>query len=161
MLVGRSLDIVFMVRPPVSPLVETKAIWTEQFAPYASPRYLRKNGAPNTLESYAGHRWIVFDEDLPMHSVWWKKRFGNSPLQGQIACSVASMDEMLALAEDGVGITVLPDYFVQSALRKDTIVRVDAKHGSVRATNSIFLAWRKNTIPTTRFTMTREALLRR
>lgn len=94
-----------------------------------------------------------------MHAVWWERRFGSAPLRGEVVCRMANMDEMLALVEAGIGIAVLPDYFVDGALRRRTIVRVDARHAAQKATNQIALAWRKNAVPTGRFIAARDILV--
>lgn len=158
MLLDRELDFAILVRSAVSPVVESTTVFRERFSPYASPKYLRRRGTPSTVESFAEHRWIVFDGDLPMHAVWWAHRFGSATMRGQVVCNVANLDEMLALVEEGVGMSVLPDYFVRAALDRRTIVEVGGAH-KTPATNDISLAWRSNAVQSARFRAARETLL--
>lgn len=158
LLLDRTLDLTILVREPRSPLVETETIFRERFSLYASPEYLKRAGTPSSLESFATHRWIVFDNDMPMLTAWWKSRFDVFPLRGRVSCSVSSLDEMLGLTESGVGLCVLPDYFTKDALKKGTIVEVSGKQGSP-VSNDIFLAWRSNAILSARFRAARDSLL--
>jgi DNA-binding transcriptional LysR family regulator len=162
-LVDRELDLVILVRAARLEGVETEPIYTEQFGAWAAPSYMSANGPLASPEDVRRHRFIVFDDDLPMHSVWWRAMFGpDAEFRGPIACRVASLDEMLALAVEGLGIAVLPDYFVRESADGKDLVEVDAECRPSRrpATNAIFLAWRRRGVPTARFLAVRDALLR-
>ena len=111
----------------------------------------------------ARHRFIVFDDDpVPMHGVWWRAVFGRkTPFHGVVACRVSNLDEMLALAEEGVGIVVLPDYFARESLERGAVRNAcGGPAARVRVDNSVFLAWRTSVVTNARFTAAREALLR-
>lgn len=153
------LDLAILVRPSESKLLHTHLIHTEEFVAVASPAYVRKHGTPETASEFMQHRFIVFDEDLPMHRPWWQAHFGRRDVEVSIACRVASLDEMLALALGGVAVAVLPSYFVDDAVKKEQLVVLDAAGRRGPARNPIYLAWRKGAIESTRFVAVRSALL--
>jgi DNA-binding transcriptional LysR family regulator len=79
-----------------------------------------------------------------------------------VVCRVASLDEMLALAAGGVGITVLPDYFIAPALASGEIDVIRPRPQGRRAAtakNAILLAQRHGAIVSARIRVLREALL--
>jgi DNA-binding transcriptional LysR family regulator len=158
------LDLAILVRAPESGALETTALFVETFEAVASPGYLRVHGTPHGAEDFSSHRVIVFDRDLPMHAAWWRATFGSrAPVRGDVACRVASLDEMLGLAIAGVGIAVLPDYFVADAVRAGEVTAVrSGKTKPSRATpakNEIVLAWRRGAAASARARVVRDALL--
>lgn len=162
-LVDRELDLVVLVRPARLEGVETTPIHTEHFGAWAAPSYVQAQGPIASPEDAERHRFIVFDDDLPMHGVWWRAVFGpDANFRGRVACRVASLDEMLALAVDGLGISILPDYFVRESVERGELVRADAAgpSRSPSAANTIFLAWRRRAAATARFNAVRDTLLR-
>jgi DNA-binding transcriptional LysR family regulator len=160
MLLDRTLDFAVLVRPPEASTLVARAIYRERFAAYGTPDYLRTRGTPRVAADFQGHRWIAFDEDFPMQSAWWRAMFGpRSPMKGEVACFVASLDEMLALAEQGVGLTVLPEYFVADALATSTVVEIPIARRDRRVYNEIYLTWRHSAVSTARFDAVRAALL--
>lgn len=160
-LVASELDLVIMAKKPSSALLEARPIFTESFEAYASGGYLRAHGTPATAAAFAAHKWIVFDEDRPMQSTWWRAMFASAAPRGHVVCHVASLDEMLALAQAGVGIAVLPTYFVeQAAAAAPEPLQIIRPRRRARATahNHIYLAWRKNAVTTARFVAAQGAL---
>jgi DNA-binding transcriptional LysR family regulator len=153
-LVQGQLDLAILSRAPESPLVAHRAIATETFHAYAAPAYLAAHGTPQTLADIRAARFIDFDDDLPMHAPFWRAAFGaRTPVGGEIVCRVASLDEMLALAEQGLGVVVLPDYFARGSkiLKELEISREPAK-------NALTLAWRKGAVESARLLAARDAL---
>ena len=73
----------------------------------------------------------MFDRDLAMHAPWWRAAFGGrGEPPATIVGEVASLEEMQALAEEGVGIAVLPDYLVAAALTARRLVVLPPDGGS-------------------------------
>jgi DNA-binding transcriptional LysR family regulator len=161
-LVERKLDLILIAREPELSTVTAEAVFTERFFAYASPDYIRQRGALRTGGDGARHRFIVFDDDLPMHGVWWRAVFGRkAPFQGVVACRVSNLDEMLALAEEGVGIVVLPDYFARESLERGAVRNACIGPAArARVDNRVFLAWRTSVVTNARFATAWEALLR-
>lgn len=144
-----ALDICILVRPTELPGLVSKPIATETFIAVCSPGYFRE------VRELENARYIVFDDDLPMHQVWWRAQFGRkSQLRPRIAAKVASLDEMRALAESGLGIAILPDYFVA-----DMRGLAHIKTSASPAKNTLFLCWRASQVETARFLAVREALI--
>jgi DNA-binding transcriptional LysR family regulator len=160
-LAARDLDLILLVRPIEITGLTGQAVFTERFRAYAAPSYLAERGVPSGLADLARHRFVAYDEDLPMHGPWWRASFPRVPFPGQIICHIASLYEMQALAEEGLALAVLPDYFAADAVRRRTLVELPrmARSKAPFALNDISLVWRKNAIPTARFTTVRDALL--
>ncbi|UQA59879.1 LysR family transcriptional regulator [Polyangium aurulentum] len=157
-------DLSLLAGPIESPQLEAAHIYTEELIVVASPAYLRRHGRPATVSDFTAQRYMVFDADLAMHAAWWRAAFGRkAPLPPRIVCRITSLDELLALAIEGVGITVLPDYFVKEALANGQVVALGlADAGRKRrpgAKNSVHLAWRKGAVATARLEVVRAALL--
>lgn len=158
-LAERRLDLAIMVRATELPTLKSVPIYTETFLAHAAPSYLQRHGVPTTLEELDAHRFIVFDDDLPMHESWWRAAFGRrAKLRGQIVVRIASLPEMLALAESGLGIAVLPDYLTERARLGGTLRELRLGAGRTPARSRIFLAWRRSTVPTATFEAVRAAL---
>lgn len=159
-LVDRRLDLSIMVRPPEPPTLRSVPIYTETFLAHAAPAYLEQHGTPSGLEDLDTHRFIVFDDDLPMHAPWWRAAFGRKAKpRGHIVARIASLPEMLALAQSGLGIAVLPDYLTERARRNGTVHELALGSGRPPAQNRIALAWRRSTVPTATFETVKAALL--
>ncbi|MGK4007212.1 LysR family transcriptional regulator [Sorangium sp. So ce1036] len=155
-------DLGILVSAPGDPALEARPIYVEEFSAVASPAYLKAHGRPETARELAAHRFVVFDEDLAMHAAWWRAAFGKKePLPPRIACRIRSLDEMLALAAAGVGIAVLPDYFIADAVAAGEVAVVRPRPGKGRrgARNTIHLAWRKGATQSARFRAVQAALL--
>lgn len=161
-LVDGMLDLVLLAQPAALAGVVTRPIASETFVAVASPAYLRAHGAPRTRAEFQRHRFVVFDRDLAMHAPWWRAAFGGrGEPPATIVGEVASLEEMQALAEEGVGIAVLPDYLVAAALSAKRLVVLPPDGGSRRARaarNTLFLGWRGAAITTARLRATLEAL---
>lgn len=156
-LLAGELDLAVLAREPESGRVTTTALFVETFQAVASPRYLERRGTPRALEDWDGHRLVVFDRDLPMHAAFWRAAYGRAAMRGTIACRVASLDELRALAEAGVGIAVLPDYFVEEAVSRGKLV---ALRTAKNARNALVLAARSNAVHPARVRVVHEALSR-
>lgn len=163
LLLASELELALLARRPRSSLLEARPIFTETFEAYASKEYLRAHGPTATAKAFAAHKWIAFDEDRPMQGDWWRANFGDAPPRGDIICYVASLDEMLALVEAGLGIAVLPTYFVGQAAAASATLQVLRPRrrpaAAARTGNPIYLAWRRNTVTTARFVAAQSALL--
>jgi DNA-binding transcriptional LysR family regulator len=72
------------------------------------------------------------------------------------------LDEMLALTESGVGLTVLPSFFIVQSLAAGATVVLEPRPGKAtprRALYPIHLAWRKSAVDSARVRVVRELLL--
>jgi DNA-binding transcriptional LysR family regulator len=154
-LLAGDLDLAVLARPAESDRLTTIELYVETFVAVASPRYFDRHGTPRAPEDWDAHRVLVFDRDLPMHAAFWRASYGRAALRGTIAARVASLDELRALAEAGVGIAVLPDYFVADAIDRGKLAAVRTKRA---ARNTIALAWRTGAVSPARVAVVRTAL---
>jgi DNA-binding transcriptional LysR family regulator len=160
-----ALDLTILVRPAELPGVETVRLAHETFVAVGSAAYVRRWGQPRTLAEFQAQRWAVFDRDLPMHAPWWRASFGpKAALPTRIVCCVPSLEELLALAEAGVALTVLPDYLVAPAVEERRVVVLAPAAGQYSrqraAGNTLFLAWRQGLVESARIRVVRQALVR-
>ncbi|QRK06245.1 LysR family transcriptional regulator [Archangium violaceum] len=162
-LLAGELDVALLGVLPEAPGLEVRRVGQEEFVAVASPGYVRRWGTPRTVSDFGAHRFIAFDADLAMLGPWWRAAFGSrEPLPTRVVCRIANLDEMLALAEAGSGIAVLPDYLVEPAVRAGRVVVLTPESGrrSIRRPRGIlWVAWRRAAAPTARFLTVRDWLL--
>jgi DNA-binding transcriptional LysR family regulator len=157
-------DLCVLVEDPNHAALESEIIHVEEFVAVASPSYLTKVGMPASAEDFRKLRYIVFDDDLPMHAPFWRAAFGRrEPLPPRVVAKLANLDEMLALACAGIGVAVLPRYLVEESLCSRAVVMLPTSRSkqarTAHARNPIHLAWRKDAVESPRFVAARGALL--
>ncbi len=164
-LAAGEIDLCILVGPVEANLgLVSRLIYTEEFVAVAAPAYVKAHGTPRTLEEFSAHPFIVYDTGLIMLSPWWATKFGrHAPLPQHHACRVANLDEMLALCEAGVGLTVLPSFFVEESLRRRATVLLEPAPASGKAPRRslypVHLAWRRSAVDTARMRVVRDWLL--
>jgi DNA-binding transcriptional LysR family regulator len=91
----------------------------------ASPAYLRRFGAPQTLDDLASHRCISF-EGLDAANAWAFAGAGQEPRKVAVhtRLSVTTADAAIDAAVLGLGLTRVLSYQVADALRDGRLVRV-------------------------------------
>ena len=122
-----------------------------------SPSYLQGTALPSTAKELEQQRYVVYDDSRPMHDAWWRSVMGRSAAPPRVVCSIANLDEMLYLVEQGAGVAVLPNYLVAELVTRGKLLRLGARKQVPQ--NPVRLVWRKAAIETSRFKMVREALL--
>ncbi|HZH76435.1 MAG TPA: LysR family transcriptional regulator [Archangium sp.] len=162
-LVEGALDLAILVRPAELAGVKALPLAREVFVAVGAPAAVKRWGRPRTLEEFQARRWAVFDPDLPMLTPWWRASFGTKAvLPEHIVCHVASLEELLALAEAGVALTVLPDYLVRPSVEAGRVLVLEpapGQHSRQRAAgNTLFLSWRDGTVESARLRTVRQAL---
>ncbi|GHG70605.1 LysR family transcriptional regulator [Comamonas sp. JC664] len=162
-LLDGELDLGIIGLLPEAPGLEVRAVAQEQFLAVASPTYLKHRGTPRSARDFAAHRFIAFDADLAMLAPWWRAAFGpKESLPAQVLCRIANLDEMQALAEAGMGLTVLPDYLVEASVREGRLVVLtpeSPRRSTRQPRGTLWVAWRKTAAPTARFLAVRDWLL--
>ncbi|EPX57900.1 hypothetical protein D187_004434 [Cystobacter fuscus DSM 2262] len=162
-LLAGELDVALVGVLPEAPGLEVRRVGQEEFVAVASPDHVRRWGTPRTAREFAAQRFIAFDADLAMLGPWWRAAFGaREPLPTHVVCRIANLDEMLALAEAGSGIAVLPDYLVAPAIRAGRVVVLAPESGrrsGRRPRGTLWVAWRRAAAPTARFLAVRDWLL--
>lgn len=141
--------------------LEVRVIALEEFTCLAAPGFVRPHDRA-TAAALRSRRWIAFDRDLAMLAPWWRAGFGRrEPLPAKAVCHVANLDEMLALCAEGVGLTVLPRYFLAESLAAGSVVEVKPAAGLAHgrhAKNPLKLAWRRGAVETGVFRVARDVL---
>lgn len=153
------LDFALLSGPVDEDGLVVRVIEVEEFKCVAAPGLLWRHERPGAAALREG-RWIAFDRDLAMLAPWWRASFGRrEPLPAAAVSYVANLDEMLALCIAGVGLTVLPGYFVAEALAAGSVVEVKPAAAPGRpARNPLNLAWRKGAVASAVFRATQELL---
>jgi DNA-binding transcriptional LysR family regulator len=91
----------------------------------ASPSYLERHGTPEAVEDLLKHNCIVYT--LGRDARIWRVRAEDGtevqlPVRGNAYVNNGLLEQALAL--EGLGIAVLPTFYVGDALREGTLVRV-------------------------------------
>lgn len=84
---------------------------------------------------------IAYDEELPLIRNVWQQLFQAAP-DFQADFVVPDLRIIKALAVDGTGWTVLPEYHCQEELAQGKLVAFNPKHTA--PTDDIYLVWQKN-----------------
>lgn len=151
------LDLVLMAEQVESPLLASRRIFVEEFWAVCSERYLDGAAAPSSVKELPQQRFIVYDENRPMHDAWWRSVAGNKAPAPNVVCSIANLDEMLHLCEAGFGVAVLPNYLVNDAVTRGKLLRLLPRRPAPQ--NPVHLVWRKNAVETSRFKVVQAALV--
>lgn len=95
-----------------------------QLSLYASPAYLKRMGAPETIADLDAHRLVAFEGQhyTPMRELDWALRIGRDGATPRTpGLIVNNMHAILRAVEGGAGIGTLPDYMAKGNAR---LVRV-------------------------------------
>ncbi len=124
LLEDRELDLSMLeadvaLRPwkPRDPSLIQRKIYTATQALYASVDYIRRHGAPQTVEDLQDHSLIVYGmtEGSPLPTVDWVADIGlaDGAHKRTARFSVDSMPGVLRAVAAGIGIGALPDYMTR------------------------------------------------
>jgi DNA-binding transcriptional LysR family regulator len=161
-LLDGAYDFCVLASEPEPPAIEVAPIFVEHFVAVASAEYLAAHGRPQTAAEFRQHRYVVFDADLAMQAPWWRAYFGQrEAMPTRVAARVGSLDEMLALATSGLGIAVLPNYFVSTSIAAGQVAPIEVvlRGGRRGPRNQIYLGWRRGTPASARFVTVKDVLL--
>jgi DNA-binding transcriptional LysR family regulator len=112
----READVGLRFREPSQPDLVRRRLFTVHFHAYASADYLKRHGQPRSIPDLDQHRLLAFGGGGPHHFLNQLNALltlGRDPRNGRIPAM--AVNNLLAIAravEHGVGIAVLPDYFV-------------------------------------------------
>lgn len=151
------LDLALLAEEAESPLLASRSVFVEEFWAVCAPSYLQGEAAPSTAKELEQQRYVVYDDSRPMHDAWWRSVMGRHAAPPHVACSIANLDEMLFLVEQGAGVAVLPNYLVAALVSRGKLLRLGGRKQVPQ--NPVRLVWRKSAIETSRFKVVRDALL--
>ncbi|HYG07674.1 MAG TPA: LysR family transcriptional regulator [Stenotrophomonas sp.] len=88
----------------------------------AAPAYLRRYGAPASIDDLRQHRWVIYPPSQRVTPVWSGDTCTEIPVQGDIVTDSAA--SRLAFVLAGEGIARLPAYDAAAPLASGELVRV-------------------------------------
>lgn len=112
----READIAIRLRQPTQPDLIQRRLFTVHYHAFASPDYIKRHGRPSTVADLDQHRLIEFGGPIPpfLQSINWlvtANRSAKDPRPTSLVInSVAAIKQAV---QRGVGLAVLPDYFVE------------------------------------------------
>ncbi len=120
----READVALRPRAPVQPDLIHRRLMTVHYHVYASPAYIERRRAPQSIEAIKDHPIIGYGENvpLPLKDVNWLLevgREGRPPREP--AVNINHVYGVLRAVESGAGIAVLPDYI---AANNANLVRI-------------------------------------
>jgi DNA-binding transcriptional LysR family regulator len=120
----READVAIRLRAPTQPDLIQRRLFTVHYHVYASPDYLSRHGRPTSVAELDQHRLIEFGGPIPpfLQSINWLATAARTPKNPRLASLVInSLASIKRAVVSGVGLAVLPDYFVEP---EDALVRV-------------------------------------
>jgi DNA-binding transcriptional LysR family regulator len=156
----READVAIRLRQPTQPDLIQRKLFTVHFHVYASPEYIQRFGAPNTIDDIDNHRIIMFGEQAPayLRSMNWLETAGRTATDPRR--SVLKVNNIVAIkraVQSGVGIAILPDYIIDKATNLVPVLTEQEDKVPSFDTYFVYPAELKNTARVTAF---REFLLR-
>jgi DNA-binding transcriptional LysR family regulator len=120
----READVAIRVREPVQADLIRRRIFTMHFHAYASASYLKRHGEPKSFDDLDSHRIISYGAQAQAYldNINYLQRAGRETKNPRN--SVLTINNISALrraVENGIGISVLPDYL---ALSETALVRI-------------------------------------
>jgi DNA-binding transcriptional LysR family regulator len=113
----RQADVAIRLRQPTQPDLIQRKLFTVHFHLYASPTYLKRFGAPRTIEDLEGHRFVTFGAAAPayLRDMNWLEAAGRPYDNPRIP--VLRVNNIVAIkraVQRGIGIALLPDYLIET-----------------------------------------------
>jgi DNA-binding transcriptional LysR family regulator len=114
----READVALRLAQPTQGDLIQRRLFTVHFHAFASVEYIRKHGAPKTVEELDQHRLLAFGGGLPPYLVdlnWHLKvgRDAKEPREPRMV--INNLPALLSAVESGLGIGVFPDYLVDAS----------------------------------------------
>jgi DNA-binding transcriptional LysR family regulator len=114
----READVALRLAQPTQGDLIQRRLFTVHFHAFASVEYIRKHGAPKSVEELDQHRLLAFGGGLPPYLVDlnWHLKVGRDvkePREPRMV--VNNLPALLSAVESGLGIGVFPDYLVDAS----------------------------------------------
>jgi len=114
----READVAIRMTPPRQPELVQRHLLTVNMHIYASPSYIKKYGAPKSVEEIDNHRVIVYGEETrpPVQDVNWLLKVGRADGKPRRAVlTVNNVYAILRAAQSGLGLAALPEFMTHGA----------------------------------------------
>ncbi|MCW2926131.1 MAG: LysR family transcriptional regulator [Thermoleophilia bacterium] len=141
---ARELDLAILTVPPDQRGVSAEPLAHEEFVLVASPDVAVElgdlgRGGRRAARALERMPLLAYAEELPLIRTYWTEVFGVEP--SVLASVVAdSLPALAALAERGLGVTVLPRHVCEEQLSMGRLVQL--VHPRVAPGSELWLAWR-------------------
>ncbi len=114
----READVALRLSQPTQADLIQRRLFTVHFHAFASVDYVRKNGAPKSVEELEQHRLLAFGGGLPPYLVdlnWHLKVGKDAKEPREPRMTINNLPALLSAVESGLGIGVFPDYLVDTS----------------------------------------------
>jgi DNA-binding transcriptional LysR family regulator len=114
----READVALRLAQPTQGDLIQRRLFTVHFHAFASVEYIRKHGAPKTVEELDQHRLLAFGGGLPPYLVDlnWHLKVGRDVKEPRDPrMTINNLPALLSAVESGLGIGVFPDYLVDAS----------------------------------------------
>ncbi|HGO5855198.1 TPA: LysR family transcriptional regulator [Mannheimia haemolytica] len=119
---GEKADIIVRVAVPMDSNLKQKIIARQRHFLLASPAYLAKNGTPQTPDELATHQGLFYRGELGV--LRFKNLNTNQILDIQEKMVSNNADSLIAMAMDGAGIVMMPDWAAADEVKTGKLVPI-------------------------------------
>lgn len=112
----RKADVAIRLSQPVQPDLIQRRLFTVHYHVFASPAYVDRFGAPQTLADLDKHRIVTFGIPVPpgIRDVNWLEIAGrDTGIPREPALKINNIYALKKAVERGAGIAILPDYMIE------------------------------------------------
>ncbi len=114
----READVALRLSQPTQGDLIQRKLFTVHFHAFASVDYVRKYGAPKSVDELEQHRLLAFGGGLPPYLVDlnWHLKVGRDIKESRDPrMTINNLPALLSAVESGLGIGVFPDYLVDTS----------------------------------------------
>ncbi len=155
----READVGLRLNEPHQPDLVKRKLVTFHTHIYASPEYIKRRGAPTTLDDLDDHELIVYGSEAQtsLRTVNWLLTVGKPEGESrQARLQVNNIYALLLAVESGLGVAALPDYMVHGNNRV-----VQVLHKVAGPSSDTFFVYPEELRNTKRIMVFRDFLLRK
>lgn len=120
----READVAIRLRQPTQPDLIQRRLFTVHYHVFGSADYVKRHGRPGNVADLDQHRLIEFGGPIPpfLQAINWPLTAGRHPRDPrQASLTINSVAAIKLAVENGIGLAVLPDYFIE---QNSDLVRV-------------------------------------
>nr|WP_285293573.1 LysR family transcriptional regulator [Burkholderia glumae] len=121
-IVRQGVELAVRAGPLADSALHARPLLREATMLCAAPAYLRRHGAPTSVDDLAAHRWVVYPSGQRATRVRVAGRDVDVPVQGDVVTDSAASRLAFVLAGDGIA--RLPAYDAASLIATGELVRV-------------------------------------
>lgn len=122
----RAADVAIRTREPDQPDLIRRPLFTLQLHAFASSHYIRRHGAPQSVDELDWHRLVSYSGPPAQHlaAINWLETAGRDSKEARLPIfKVNSIVAMKYAIRSGIGIGMLPDYQLEGETGLITVLR--------------------------------------